>query len=272
MIKFTPKQLKRNVNVSKTHPLLELFWLLGGLIVVTGVFFALLGVGVDWVASKTSIGVENWLGKQVLESFPAEENRALNKQLSALVDKLPADSRLHQYNFRTFLVADDEVNAIALPGGNIIVFSGLLKQVESENELTMILAHELRHFEHRDHLQGLGRGLGLMVGSLLLFGENSAVTDLISKALLTFQVRYSQSQESAADRFGLELLVKRFGHAGGSTDFFIRTAKKTSSTIPYLLASHPHPEARIELLEQLIEEYDYPLNPTLPLPPDLHLQ
>lgn len=271
-MKFTPKQLKGNVNVSKTHPLVELFWLLGGLIVVTGVCFVLLGFGADWAASKAPISVDNWLGKQALEYFPAEENRALKKQLSALVDKLPSDSRLHQYNFRTFLAADDEVNAIALPGGNIIVFSGLLKQVESENELAMILAHELGHFEHRDHLQGLGRGLGLTVGSLLLFGENSAVTDLISKALLTFKVRYSQSQESAADRFGLELLVKRYGHAAGSTDFFIRTAKNISSTPPYLLASHPHPEARIELLEQLIEEYNYPINTTLPLPPDLQLR
>ena len=46
------------------------------------------------------------------------------------------------------------MNAVALPGGNIVVFAGLLKEIKSENELAMILGHELGHFAHRDHLRG----------------------------------------------------------------------------------------------------------------------
>ncbi len=264
-MKFTPRQLDENVNVSKTHPLAELFWLLGGLILITGLAFLLLGLLTDWAASKAPVRVENWLGQQAIEQFPAAENMALKERLEQLLDRVPADSKLQQYDFRVFLSASDEINAIALPGGNIVVFAGLLKQIESENELAMILAHELGHFAHRDHLRGLGRGLGLTVAAVLLFGEQNAASNLVSQTLMTFQVRYSQAQESAADSFALELLSKRYGHAGGSTDFFSRMAKKAGSRIPYLLASHPHPQARIENLEKMIQAKSYPLDATLPL-------
>ncbi|HEY5672881.1 MAG TPA: M48 family metallopeptidase [Malonomonas sp.] len=270
-MKFTPKQLDDNVNLSKTHPLLELFWLLGGLLLLTGIGFVLLGAGADWAASKAPISVENWLGRQALKQFPAAENLPLKQRLQALLDSLPADSPLQQYNFRVFLRETDEVNAIALPGGNIVVFSGLLQQLESENELAMILAHELGHFAQRDHLRGLGRGLGLAVAAALFLGEDNAASNLISNWLLTFQLSYSQAQEASADRFGLELLVARYGHAGGNSDFFARMAKQAGSRIPYLLASHPHPQARIDKLIALIKERDYPLAATLPLAQDLKI-
>lgn len=270
-MKFTPKTLDENVNVSKAHPLVEFAWLLGGLVLLAGIFFVLLGAAADWAALKVPTNVENWLGEQGLKQFPADENQALKQQLQPLLDKLPGDSPLHKYDFKIFLSEKDQVNAIALPGGNIVVFSGLLKQVESENELAMILAHELGHFAHRDHLRGMGRGLGLAVASVLFLGENNGISKLVSNTLLTFQVRYSQSQESSADRFGLELLVKRYGHASGSTDFFARAAEKSGSTVPYLLASHPHPKARIEQLEQMIQEQGYQRRSVQPLPAELKI-
>ncbi len=57
-MKFTPKQLDGNVNVSKTHPLIELLWMVGGLIFLVGVTFVLLGISADWAASKTPVKVE----------------------------------------------------------------------------------------------------------------------------------------------------------------------------------------------------------------------
>ncbi len=264
-MKFTPKKLEENVNVSKTHPLAELFWLVGGLVLIAAILFLSLGLLTDWAVSKTPVRVESWLGQQALERFPAAESAPLKARLQSLLDQLPADSPLQQYQFRIFLTESDEVNAVALPGGNILVFSGLLEQVESENELAMILAHELGHFAHRDHLRGLGRGLGLAVISALLLGEDNAVSGLLSNSLLNFQVRYSQGQESAADEFGLKLLTVRYGHAGGATDFFARLAKTAGSNLPYLLASHPHPQDRIDRLQLLIRQKGYKLDEVEPL-------
>jgi predicted Zn-dependent protease len=268
-MKFTPVHLEDNVNTSKSHPLIELLWLLGGLILLVGLTFIILGVTADWAVTKTPVKIETWIGQQALNQFQAEENPALAQRLQSLLDCLPQDSPLLQYQFKTFLSDTDDVNAIALPGGNIVVFSGLLQQVKSENELAMVLAHELGHFAHRDHMRSLGRGLGLAVATTVLFGENNAASELASKALLSFQAKYSQDQESAADQFGLDLLTKRYGHAGGATEFFSRLAEDAGSKLPYILASHPHPQDRIDALKQRISKNNYPLKATLPLANDI---
>lgn len=268
-MKFTPRLLTDNVNVSKTHPLVELGWLVGGLVLAVGIVFSVLGLLADWVATRTPLHVEEWLGQQALQKIPATDSPLLNNSLAGLMRSLPADSSLHRYSFQVLLTESDEVNAIALPGGNIIVFSGLLAQIESENELAMILAHEMGHFAHRDHLRGMGRGLGLVVAATLLFGEDSMASNLVVTTMMSFQASYSQEQEAAADRFGLELLDKRYGHVGGATDFFRRLAKGASGNIPYLLASHPHPAARIAALEALTAERKYKVAGTEQLPDEL---
>ena len=268
-MKFTPKYIDENVNVSKTHPLAELAWLVGGMLLLALVFYLVLGVTADLAVAKIPIKAEVWLGEYFVDSFEANEDEALRRRLQTLLDNLPADSPLHKYSFTVQLVKNNEVNALALPGGHIVVFSGLVEQAESENELAMVLAHELGHFAHRDHLKRLGRGLGLSVAAMLVFGEDSAISRLVSNLFLVTESSYSRQQESDADRFGLELLVNSYGHAGGATDFFARVGKKAGSRAPYLLASHPHPDDRIEELQSLISENGYRVETITPIGDDL---
>lgn len=265
-MKYSPKQLKDNVNVSKTHPLMEFSWLFGSLTLIAAVLFLIFGLATDLAVSKTPIEVEQWLGKQALRQFPSEKNKLLQTHLETLLTSLPENSPLHKYDYSVFLSPAKEINAIALPGGNIVIFSGLLKEIESENELAMVLYHELGHFAHRDHLRSLGRGLGLTVASVLFLGGNSTASELLSKTLLSFHARYSQKQEAAADRFGLELLHRHYGHVGGGTDFFLRLAKKSGGKLPYLLASHPHPQDRIVALNDHIAKNNFPVAQPTPLP------
>ena len=268
-MKFTPKHIDENVNVSKAHPLAELAWLVGGMLLLVLVFYLVLGVTADLAVAKIPIKAEVWLGEYFVDSFEANEDEALRRRLQTLLDNLPADSPLHKYSFTVQLVKNNEVNALALPGGHIVVFSGLVEQADSENELAMVLAHELGHFAHRDHLKRLGRGLGLTVAAMLVFGEDSAISRLVSNLFLVTESSYSRQQESDADRFGLELLVNSYGHAGGATDFFARVGKKAGSRAPYLLASHPHPDDRIEELQSLISENGYRVETITPLGDDL---
>jgi predicted Zn-dependent protease len=268
-LKFTPKSLEGNVNVARTHPLKELLWMLGGMALLLGMLVLILGFSTDLVVSKMPVSVETWLGRQMLKKVPGEESAALERRLQSLLASLPADSPLHQYVFRVFTTKSDAINAIALPGGNIVVYSGLLNNVQSENELAMVLAHELGHFAHRDHLRGMGRGLGVAVATGLLFGGDSGASDLVSKSLLTYQAQYSRSQEAAADRFGLDLLVSRYGHAGGATPFFLRLSRGAGGHLPYLFASHPHPQSRIDDLNKRIQARHYPVNEVLPLAGDV---
>jgi predicted Zn-dependent protease len=268
-VKFTPRLPPENVNISTTHPLVDLLWLTGGIFLLIGALFLFLGITTDLAVARAPVRVETWLGRLTLTQFTTTENAALTGRLRLLLQQLPKDSPLHQYDFHVFVADTDDVNAIALPGGNIVFFSGLLHQLESENELAMIMAHELGHFAHRDHLRGLGRGLGMAVAAGMLFGGDSHASQLVSKTILTFNAQYSQAQESAADHFALELLAKRYGHAGGATSFFTRLAKDSSHAFPYLLASHPHPQSRTQALNAWIAEDGLAVRAVEPLIPDI---
>lgn len=264
-MKYTPGVLTDNVNVSKNHPLAELAWLVGGLVAIVVVLY----LGFWWVAElvvpRVPADVEVWAGKKLMGKFPSRVNPDLTRIMQNLLKTLPADSPLRRYDFSVGVIENETVNALALPGGNIVVYSGLLKQVRSENEMAMILGHELGHYAHRDHLRGLGRGLGVTLALAMIFGPDSHAAGVASNLFLGMEMRYSQKQETAADAFGLDMLTARYGHAGGAIDFFSRLAKEAGGKSSYLLASHPHPENRISALREMIKAKGYPVGRIVPL-------
>ncbi len=264
-MKFSPKTLVGNVNVSSGHPLTELAWLLGGLTTLLMAGYLTFWVISELLAPRVPVAVEVWAGQHLLGQLQQESNPALQQRLDGLLTVLPDESPLHRYHFSVSVVNNKEINALALPGGHILVFSGLLKEIRSENELAMILAHELGHYARRDHLRGLGRGLSVSLLLATLFGQDSRAAGIASGFFSGLEMRYSQQQESAADTFGLQLLTARYGHAGGASDFFERLADKAGSRFSYLLASHPHPQARIASLQQMIADAGYRRAETLPL-------
>jgi len=270
-MKFTPRLPQENVNISTTHPLVEMLWLTGGLMLIALVFYLSLGLLVDWAVEVIPTPAENWMGEKAAQQFPGAQSAELQQRLDGLIDKARIDSPLHGYSFKTTVMASSEVNAFALPGGHIVVFSGLLEQIESENELAMVLAHELGHYAHRDHLRRLGRGFGVTVASMFFLGKDSFLTNFFSKTFLTFDSSYSRQQESAADKYGLTLLVARYGHAGGASDLFQRMNEQAGSKVPYLFASHPHPEDRIAALKALVRDKNYPQREIEPLAEELRM-
>ena len=269
-MKYVAREIEGNVNVSETHPLAELAWLLGGVVLIIAAIYLLLGLAADYAADHMPVEAEVWLGEKGVMEYGAAESEPLRRRLDPLLAALPADSPLKKYRFRVHLVESADVNAVALPGGQILVFSELVNQAVSENELMMVLAHELGHYAHRDHLRGLGRGLGVALATMLIFGQESGVSSLVSDVSMRFEARYSQAQESAADAFAVDLLVASEGHAGGATDFFERLdEQRGEGKLGYLFASHPHPADRIDKIRQRIAAAGYIVADTEPLGQDL---
>jgi len=266
-MKFTPKLADGDVNISKSHPLKEAAWLVGGLLLILVLLYFSLGFLSGLIAMRLPVKTEIWLGSRISSVLEYEDNDYLQKHLDLLVKALPSDSPLHAYVFKIYLDESDQINAMALPGGSIVVLKGLLGNVKSENELDMVLAHELGHFAHRDHLQAIGRGLLMVAASFLLPGDQSS--DIVPWIAGKLERTYSQKQEAAADSWGLDLLNSRYGHVGGATDFFKRLAGKDKSHLSYFFATHPHPDFRIENLNKLIAQNHYVVGPTIPLPENI---
>jgi Zn-dependent protease with chaperone function len=146
-----------------------------------------------------------------------------------------------------------------LPGRNIVLYSALLEEVNSENELAFVLAHELGHFQNRDHLRALGRGLVLLAISVVLFGEDSSLSQLIMNSLAGVNMKFSQRQERAADLLAADLLNEKYGHVGGAYDFLENIgAKSKVGPFSHYLASHPSPQDRLDALREHIRRKEYP--------------
>jgi len=272
-VKFTPRRIREEVNVSREHPLKEFFVLVLGISAVFVAAFVVLGLALDYVVPHISPELEDRLGGAYLAAFEVDDERtAAEERLQDLLDRLAARLDEDGREYRVHIVPSGEVNALALPGGHIVVLAGLVKGAASENELVMVLGHELGHYIERDHLQGVGRGLVLVFLSSLLFGTDSSLSSLTMALLGSAEMQFSQSQERQADEQGLELLMGEYGHAGGATTFFRRMAEKEKGKeLLYLFSTHPFPQERIRAIEEAIRERGYPVRETSPLDESLIL-
>jgi predicted Zn-dependent protease len=250
---------------SHSRDLFKLFVIaIGTLIALIWSIFALAGAIVWWLPPS----VEQQLGRAIIPLYerqaqPGETQTRLNELLHQLEMHLPKTNPPRDY--QSLYINDPTVNAAAIPGDRILVYQGLLDQTESENELMMVLGHELGHFSNRDHLRGLGNALLLQIAFSSLFGDIGSIAAIGTSSLEAIsRAQFSQQQETQADEVGLTLLYDHYNHAAGATDFFDRIRQRNRGDIA-LLASHPAPASRVEHLQQLIRDRHYPSRAKKPL-------
>ena len=264
------RQPDDTVNVSKTHPLSEAATLVVGLgalfaIVALAIIF-LVELSVRYVSAEDEAALfASWLPQDLTLVAKGNERQLATQQI---VDRLAQHWPDSPYEFRVEVDTSDAANAMALPGGLIVVTEGLLDQVESENELAFVLGHELGHFNNRDHLRSLGRGLLLsIVMTAVLGGDADSIG--ITVADLTLR-RFGRAQETAADRYGLSLVQSEYGHVGSAWKLFERWTNNESEFLAGVvtyLATHPDTSERIQGLMTYAADQDWPVGGALqPLP------
>ena len=229
----------------QSRPLRDFFFNLSLVLMAIVVFFAALELAARGLAPYIPFHWERSLvGKNlfqsILDSEGEEKQREIRRIATAVTEAmdLPAGMELS-----VFYNPADTINAFASFGGNIVVFQGLLDILHSEDELAMVLAHEVAHVKHRDIAKGLVRAAGLMLLSSGLQSEG-ALLEVASRFGLA---GYSRAQESAADMEAVKALGRVYGHTSGTSEFFrtlaIQVEKRPSDAeAPYfsgLTASHP---------------------------------
>ena len=251
-MEYDPKLPAEGINTSDDHPLREFALLVAGLIGAVLALIAIAALAIDRLVPLVPPALEaRWFGG-FADAVAAADPRSAPVQ--ALLDRLASHWPDAPYPFRVGVLDEPDPNALALPGGAILVTSGLLDQVASENELALVLGHELGHFRARDHLRGLGRGLAaqLVVGAL--GGSGELVSGLSGFAGALAQRGFDRRQESQADAFGLSLVQAEYGHVAGARDFFARLASSQRDApnaghrLARYLETHPLHEDRVEAL------------------------
>ena len=232
--------------------------------------FWLLGLLINGIITAIPPELEQKLGALIVPIYeeqaqPSPQQETLNQLLDRLEENLPHKQH-SQRDYQVLYIPESTVNALALPGDKIVIYQGLLAKVKSENELMMILGHELGHFNHRDHLKGLGNALLIRASLSFFLGDLGIFQIPVGNSLEAIaNAQYSQSQEKQADAFGLTLLNQTYGHVAGATDFFVTLSKKEKNSLSFL-STHPTSQKRIKEIKRLIKQNKYPSLERSPLP------
>ncbi len=271
MIRYTPRMPGKNVNISKESPLREFFVLISGILFfIVGIYFVL-GFAVDLIVPRISPETEQALAAGMLKNFGMAEKTedAKNRIIQSLTDELQKKCVDLPYRFHIRIADEDTINAVALPGGHIVVFRGLLEKTASENELAFVLFHEMGHFVHRDHLRGFGRGLVFIAISSFLLGPDNDISSLLLQGLHVSEMKFSREQETRADEFALDMLYCAYGDVSGAALFFQKMAKEETSAgiLGKYYLSHPESKERISHLETYTALHGFPASADLrPMP------
>jgi Zn-dependent protease with chaperone function len=259
-LKFIPRQPREGINVSDTHPLVEAGTLVVGLtaifLLIAVVLIFLIDLALYFVPPEKEAALfRNWLPDDLVTVSPADER--LNESQRVL-DRMASHWGGAPYEFRLEIDDSELANAVALPGGLIVLTEGLLDQVESENELAFVLGHELGHYRNRDHLRALGRGI---VFSVFLAAVTDGDASNLGVNVADLALRsFSRKQELAADEFGLELVYTNYGHVNEAWRLFERWDDQDRSLLDIVsyTSTHPQPDNRIDSLEQLARDRGWP--------------
>lgn len=181
--------------------------------------------------------------------------------VEALAQQLAQASPVAPYTIRVAIVDDSLVNAVAAPGGYIVVFRGLLEQAETPEEVAGVLAHEIQHVVLRHGTTAVLKELPLRLVTVAA-GDAGGV---LGAATTLGSLRYRRGDEEAADREGLRMLRAARISPEGMIRFFERLAEQGTDAPAGLsyLSTHPRNEARTETLRQLVAADPFETEPIM---------
>ena len=154
---------------------------------------------------------------------------------------------------RVTVLKDDQVNAFALPGGEVFVLTGLLDRAkDDDDELRGVLAHELGHAIKRHGVRALVRNAVFGLTIAMIIGDMNDITaTVIAGASQLDELSYSRSMEEEADNFGFDLLTRAHKSPEGLARFL---ESMGSQPVPELLSTHPDPEGRAKELREKMKK------------------
>ncbi len=250
---------KEGINYSHEHPLKEFAQLVIGI----GVVALLVILAVNTFAGAMALRIPFEYEQRMVGDTEIAEVTASNQQkyLQAFAQKIAAQMDLPKNMEITVHYVDDHmVNAFATLGGNTLFFKGLVDEVGSEEELAMVIAHEIAHIKYRHPIVALGKGITLATLISFVSGASgsSAGEWLIGSSANLTMLKFSRDQEREPDQAAAEALHRLYGHIGGAQQLFATFANIEANDPNDLggvemFRSHPFSDGRWLELKEMAE-------------------
>jgi len=227
------------------------------LVIIPTYYYFLLPSFSEFVAEKIPVSVEKRLSAPYLSLFVPKDSICndekhyikIEKIFNVLTSTIP-DSK---YEFKLFVVKSDILNAFALPGGYIVIYSGLLEKTDRPEQLAGVMAHEIQHIEKRHGTEALVKdySLGFLIAAVT--GDTRTIETTLGLAKFVGLMNYSRESETEADVAGIGMMKRAGVDPEGMVEFF-EILNEHTAVVPDSLqhfSSHPQTEERINKLKEL---------------------
>jgi predicted Zn-dependent protease len=246
----TAQQVRR---ARQTHRSL---WIAGLLTMAALVLMLWFGTDlmVEWAVKRIPVEWESQVGivayRQMLSEKTVLKEGAAVEAVREMTERLTAKIPDNPYTFEVSVVQSDVVNAFALPGGYVVVFTGLIQKAESAEEVAGVLGHEISHVLERHGMERIVKQLGLAAVITIVLGDQRGLVGLAQQlGMELVTLKFSREQETEADLSGLRLLHNAHIASDGMITFFNRLSEQDKHGIE-LFSTHPMSAARAERLKR----------------------
>jgi predicted Zn-dependent protease len=198
--------------------------------------------------------LEKELGGQI-------EDEALCQYIDSVGQKIARVSHSPNLNFTFSPVNDEMLNAMALPGGYILITRGMLEKLETEAQLASILGHEALHVTARHTAVAMSRQIGMdvLLAAALSQASSQGASTAAQLGSQLMSLKYSRDNERDADKYGMDYMVKAGYDPKGMVETMDILERESKIRPVEFFSTHPNPENRREnLLRHIgIRGYDY---------------
>lgn len=211
-----------------------------------------------WARADVLDSLERSVGNMAARALEQNLGVWRSEQTSALLATVAKDEfslRSRAMDYRLKILDRLAVDALALPGGNIYLYRGLLAHASSVDELAGVLAHEMAHMENRDFQRIVLRQLLWLSAAGVARRTSEGASEAILAAGVLNSLRHSRRQEAQADASGLVLAGQAGYDPNGLKAFLDRLRPRSNPWLDRIFATHPDPENRSSAAETQIDEW-----------------
>lgn len=192
--------------------------------------------------------------------------RRIGKRLADAATKFLSENgaanRVEGFNWEFNVVDEATVNAWCMPGGKVVVYTGILPVTKDETSLALVMGHEIAHAIARHGNERMSQGLAVQGAGMTLQVMASQKPNLAKDLLLQSfgigtqlgMLAYSRNHESEADKMGLVFMAMAGYDPRSAPEFWKRMAAQGGAKPPEFLSTHPNDERRVADLEAYMPE------------------
>lgn len=211
------------------------------------------------VSQELALGEKSY--KQTLAKSKVIKNTPASKRVQRIGQQI-AKAVNNDYKWEFNLIDNKAKNAFCLPGGKVVVYTGILEVAKNDDQLATVISHEIAHALARHGAERMTTALGLsglqLIGNIALGSSGYSTAFNVAYGLGSqygVQLPYGRMQENEADEVGIHLMHEAGYNIHESLNFW-KNMSKGSSKIPEFLSTHPSSSTRIKNIKRVIKDIE----------------